>query len=161
MDNVLPFGSKIMEVGMVASHEPKKYYCFFDSFYADGVPLLETHYSVKKTPKGVWIVPDWNFMLSFDKKEFYYIGEYKRFILDNSIKKYAHDNLEDALISYIKRKEKQRMLLEARLFKVNTIIGCIKDDNGKEYDINRIIEKTKERYQITGGQNEQQNNLLS
>lgn len=161
MDNVLPFGNKIMEVGMVASHEPKKYYRFFDGFYEDRIPLMEEFYSIKKTPKGIWIVPDWDFQLSYDKKEFYYTGEYKKFILDKAMKKHAHDNLEDALISYIKRKEKQRVLLEAKLFKVNGILACIKCENGKEYDLDRVIEKTKERYWPTGGNNEKQNSILS
>ena len=88
MDNNIPLSTKIREVGMVVSHEPKKYYRFYDSLYADRIPLIEEFYSIKKTPKGIWIVPDWDFQLSYDRKEFYYTGEYKKFILDKAMKKY-------------------------------------------------------------------------
>ncbi len=53
---------------------------------------------VKKTPKGFWID-----------------AGYPKFVLENATKRFAHTNIEDAYISYVKRKLRRKFYLERDL----------------------------------------------
>lgn len=74
--------------------------------YEDFKLIYYVYSVIKETPKGVWI-----------KLKGYEDCTYqrKRFILNTSRKKYAHPSKEEALYSFIKRKERQIKILSEKL----------------------------------------------
>lgn len=87
----------------------KEYYRV-EPYYDESYPVYKliyyVHSVVKETPKGVWI-----------KLKGYEDCTYqrKRFILNTSRKKYAYPSKEEALYSFIKRKEIQIKILSRKL----------------------------------------------
>jgi len=81
----------------------KEYYRV-EPYYDESYPVYKLIYYVysviKETPKGVWI------RCSYQRK---------RFILNTSRKKYAYPSKEEALYSFIKRKERQIKILSRKL----------------------------------------------
>ena len=69
---------------------------------AEGELFIRTFTTVKKTPKGAWVVEQ-------------PYGIKKRFILDNATKKYACPEIDQALTSLIARKKRQIGILTYQL----------------------------------------------
>lgn len=76
----------------------------------DGFLVRLYAYPIKKeTPCGCWISV-W--------------GEKKKFVLNNTHKKFAARTIEEAKISYLKRKEKQVAILETKLSIAKRYLKC-------------------------------------
>ena len=80
-------------------------------------PLLSKYVGMKHTPCGVWVVPLWcgayiscenDYTKSFIKRN-------KKFILNNSRKKFAWPTVEQAVESYARRKKRQQEILRYKL----------------------------------------------
>lgn len=78
----------------------------YEEYYPTSELIFFVYSVVKETPKGVWI-----------KLKGYEDCTYqrKRFILNTSRKKYAYPSKEEALYSFIKRKEIQIKILSRKL----------------------------------------------
>lgn len=72
---------------------------------------LRTFPVVRRTPKGVWVKPEY---------------EPKKFILTNAHKRYACPTKDEALESFIKRKEKQLRLLSAQVKNIESALALAK-----------------------------------
>lgn len=69
---------------------------------------LRTYNITKRTPKGYWISYSWG-------------GKFK-FVLANAKKKFAHQTLEAAAESFIRRKERQIGILKGQLERAETAL---------------------------------------
>lgn len=61
-----------------------------------------------------------------------YFGE-KKFILSGARKKFAHDNLEDAAESFIRRKKKHIAILKAQLESAENCLETFEDTGNREF----------------------------
>src|SRR5690606_33726321 len=102
----------------IRSHEGTHYFRVEDRTYSiadDWGDHSHTGYAIRvqsfpilrRTPKGVWIETD-------DESG-------KRFILETANKRFALPTLEDALISYCKRKDRQASIYQARAHAADTM----------------------------------------
>ena len=86
------------------------------------VVRLDKYYPVKRTPKGYWLrgayAPCWLDFKELRKRK------YLRFIVDTSIKKYCYPTIEDAVKSFIRRKEVQQSKLALQLEQADC---CVKN----------------------------------
>lgn len=73
---------------------------------------LQVFVCVRTTPKGVWLIPEYD-LWSWENGQRDYLS--KRFVLRAARKKYACPSIEEAKISFLRRKEKQVEILTARL----------------------------------------------
>lgn len=86
----------------------------YEHSYGGGELCLRTFVAVKKTPKGAWIV------------EAPY-GIKKRFVLDSGRKKFAYQDIKQALDSYIARKRRQITLLTYQLENAQSGLAAAKE----------------------------------
>lgn len=66
-----------------------------------GVTMLRQYHVTKETKWGKWIYDMWH--------------EKRRFVLNNSAKRFAHDSVENAVNSYIYRKKFQLRIYKRRV----------------------------------------------
>lgn len=80
------------------------FYRIYDQTHEDGTKLyLQKFYAIKETPKGVWLAYNATNIEPF------------RFMLVGTFKQFAHENFEDALNSFKRRKARQHKILKAQL----------------------------------------------
>ena len=87
----------------------KEYYRvepYYEDYYPASELIFFVYSVVKETPKGVWIK-----LRGYEDCTY----QRKRFILNTSRKKYAYSSKEEALYSFIKRKERQIKILSVKL----------------------------------------------
>lgn len=107
----------------------KEYYRiepYYEDYYPASQLIYYVYSVVKETPKGVWI-----------KLKGYEDCTYqrKRFILSNSRKKYAYPSKEEALYSFIKRKETQIKILSRKLSEAEDLLELAYNcEEIKEYE---------------------------
>lgn len=77
-------------------------------FHLSAELILEKYEVVKYTPKGKWIIHEFDKELDEEHKRY-------RFVLNNSRKRFAWETKEAALESFIARKKKQIKILESQL----------------------------------------------
>ena len=86
------------------------------------VVRLDKYYPVKRTPKGYWLrgeyAPTWLDFKELRKRK------YLRFVVDTSSKKFCYPCLEDAIKSFIRRKEVQQSKLALQLEQADC---CVKN----------------------------------
>ena len=86
------------------------------------VVRLDKYYPVKRTPKGYWLrgeyAPTWLDFKELRKRK------YLRFVVDTSSKKFCYHDLEDAIKSFIRRKEVQQSKLALQLEQADC---CVKN----------------------------------
>jgi hypothetical protein len=89
---------------------------------------LETYYLYKETEKGYWIspYPDW------DEQEFKWMGDKLRWVSKTSRKRFAYPTKEEALTSFIARKNRQIKLLKTNLEWVRTALDQARKLQNKE-----------------------------
>lgn len=73
---------------------------------------LQVFVCVRTTPKGVWLIPEYD-LWSWENGQRDYVS--KKFVLRAARKKYACPTIEEAKISFLRRKERQVEILTARL----------------------------------------------
>ena len=78
---------------------------------------LEEYELVKKTPRGSWIKPK-GLVIYTSKRP-----KWVKFVLDDSNKKFAWLTIEEARNSFLKRKKRQKELLESQLSIVEQILS--------------------------------------
>lgn len=88
---------------------------------------LSKYYVVKLTPKGVKINSD-----KIDSKFIFH--EHTKFIGNDWIKKYAHNNKEDALKSFVKRKERQLTILRSQINNVKRALNLVNTHTIEDLD---------------------------
>lgn len=78
--------------------QPEIYYREVNAYWSEDrlAISLEKYRVVKRTPRGVWIAPMWD-----------YRGDHKRFVLDGSGRRYAYPTREQARESFIIRKRRE------------------------------------------------------
>ena len=91
----------------------------FNDTYDENHFTLDKYIIYKHTPKGVWIYLD----------NFYHCDtncpcKIKRFIRNNTYKKFACETIEEAAISYIARKRKQIKILTKQLNTTQDALNC-------------------------------------
>jgi hypothetical protein len=102
-----------------------RYNCTFSSEYFEDESYsglgraelnCETYIEIKKTPKGCWIVPARETIDGLKPHPFYinWIKGWK-FVLDRGRKRYAYEDKDLALKSFIKRKTSQVNILRLQL----------------------------------------------
>jgi hypothetical protein len=90
--------------------ECMKFYRFHEHNYGDCVRVEKYEFElIRETPKGYWICPSSHYWDEFDKK----------WISKTSIKRYAYPTEEQALENFIKRKERQKAFLQAKIDDIN------------------------------------------
>lgn len=84
-----------------------------------GLPRIDVEiikYKItSRTKKGVWI--------------FYNFNDKGKFVNLSCKKKFACETIEEARISFIKRKERQRIILSRQLYQVDTSLNLIHQKN--------------------------------
>lgn len=87
------------------------------------VVRLDKYYPVKRTPKGYWLrgeyAPSWYKLTELRK------CKYLRFVIDTSSKKYCYPALEDAIKSFIRRKEVQQSKLSLQLEQADCCVNNV------------------------------------
>ena len=80
-------------------------------------PLLRKYIVMKHTHCGVWVIPTWcaGYTSCENDHAKSKIKKNKKFILNNSHKKFAYPTVEQAIASYALRKKRQQVILKARL----------------------------------------------
>ena len=112
-----------------------------DRHTEDGVVVyLEKYYTVKATPRGVWVrsqyAPCWK------DADFKYLKAHKhlKFILNSATKKYCYPTIEEAVASFKLRKHRQLGLIKMQLEQVQTCVDNLEKlegvtvDSFKDYD---------------------------
>jgi hypothetical protein len=89
-------------------------------------PMLSTHAVEKETPKGYWIADE--------------MGR-RKFVLKGRGKRYAHETLEWALESFIRRREHYIIWLRHELRASEVVLGTAKDwaANGIPEEVNVYV----------------------
>lgn len=72
---------------------------------------------LKRTPKGVWLVLNYNG---------YVTSDYRRFVLLDARKQYACPTKEKAIQSFIARKNRQISIYEHRVFRAKKALNIVK-----------------------------------
>lgn len=113
------------------------------------VVRLDKYYPVKRTPKGYWLRgeydPNWLDFSELRKRK------YLRFVIDTSSKKYCYPELEDAIRSFIRRKEVQQSKLQYQLEQVNCCIENVDKLKGisvESFQQGLLFGKTPSHYQF-------------
>lgn len=88
------------------------------------VMVLETFNVLKRTPRGAWIYDT-------DRRK-------RRFILDDSKKRFAYPTKDEAKTSFLARKARQVGILEAQLKNIRASIQALNED--------RIGDRTRSFY---------------
>jgi hypothetical protein len=94
----------------------KKFYRYEEVQYDGGsIELtLRTFVLLRETPRGFWIIPEW--------AQFYtHKEDYKKWTNKISCRKqFVRETIEEALESYIKRKERQLLILKNQIYVAET-----------------------------------------
>lgn len=120
-----------------------KFYRYEDWYYThDCSILLKTYYVYKLTPKGCWIIDESAHYQFQNYPEYFerniksdYDLIFKKFILTGAAKKFAYPTLEEAQVSYLKRKERQCSILSHRLKLAEALYKAAQD---KKWDEQRV-----------------------
>lgn len=87
------------------------------------VASLERFYTIKTTPKGVWVrseyMPSWVEFKEARKRK------YLKFILNGAGKRYCYPTIEEAVESFRIRKIRQQGILELQLEQINCCVENI------------------------------------
>jgi hypothetical protein len=105
-------------------------YLFEDEDYSSFVKVVELIQFpvIKRTECGVWIqMPDGEFINGVYQLKKKFILEQYSYNKTKTNKRFAWATKEEALISYIKRKEKQIWILENQLERAKTFLSYAKD----------------------------------
>ncbi|NQU13347.1 MAG: hypothetical protein HQ561_04325 [Desulfobacteraceae bacterium] len=91
-----------------------KFYRYYSVYYDGGPKVhMEKLHMLKETPKGWWIVPKgWGL---YGKHEICMVGGWERWVSKTAVKRYAYPTKEQALSSFVCRKNRQIKILTARL----------------------------------------------
>lgn len=94
-----------------------KFYRYEDMLYGSQISIrLSTYKVIKLTPKGCWIAHN------YDHNHLH-----KRFVLSDSRKKFAYPTKEQAMESFIRRKERQIIYLQANLNRAKNALYTAKN----------------------------------
>jgi hypothetical protein len=80
------------------------------------------YFVLSETPKGYWI------SLKYYKDEDRLLKSEKKWVSKTSKKRFAYTTKKEALIAFIKRKEKQIKILESQLYEAKTYLKIAKKD---------------------------------
>ena len=113
------------------------------------VVRLDKYYPVKRTPKGYWLrgayAPCWLDFKELRKRK------YLRFIVDTSIKKYCYPDLQDAIKSFIHRKEVQQSKLALQLEQAGCCVNNVdklKDVTVESFQQGLLLGETPSHYRF-------------
>lgn len=109
------------------THEPATVlYRYVD---AQDVVLLEEYRVVRRTPKGCWI----QIAPGYPKPKL-------KFVLNDSVKRWAHDTRDDAKTSFLARKRRQLSILRNRITDIEACVLAINEDRIADWSSTRYEE---------------------
>lgn len=97
---------------------------YYDGYYPTRYLICKVYVVIKETPKGAWIKK-----ISWRDNPM----SRKHFILTSSTKKFAYPTKEDAVNSFIKRKERQIKILSSQLADAENQLELIHDPSNIIY----------------------------
>jgi len=113
------------------------------------VVRLDKYYPIKRTPKGYWLrgdyVPTWMTFAELRKQK------YLRFVVDTSSKKYCYPTIEEAVKSFIRRKEVQQSKLAYQLEQADCCVKNVdklKDVSVESFQQGLLLGETPSHYQF-------------
>lgn len=99
--------------------QPEVFYRYVD---VNGTVMLEKHRVIKRTPCGVWLHRPY----TKDEKKFVRLQDFSG---DQTHKRWACPTVEDAKVSFLKRKSRQLRLLRAQIACVEEAVENMQSGN--------------------------------
>lgn len=96
--------------------------------YTD-VVVLDTYLIVRRTPCGVWI----QVQPGYPKPKL-------KFVLNDSVKRWAHETLEGAKTSFLARKRRELAILRGRIIDVEACVLAMNENRIADYSDTRYID---------------------